>query len=60
MIRRMRAMNTGAATTSIMKMVRRDHSISPIERSKMRNPDVKKPGAAGMVRAGVSFIVVTH
>jgi hypothetical protein len=35
-----------------MKMVRRDHSISPIDKSKMRRPESMKPGAAGIERAG--------
>ena len=38
-------MRTGAPTTSAMKIVRRDHSISPIERSKMRRLETTKPGA---------------
>ena len=45
-------MTTGAPATSIMKMVRFDHSISPSDRSKMRSPEAMKPGAAGIARTG--------
>ena len=51
-MRRIRAISTGAPTTSIMKIVRRDQSISLSERSKIRSPDEKKPGAAGIVFVG--------
>src|SRR5690242_6380469 len=42
------AITTGAPTTSPMKIVRRDHSISPTDRSKMRSADVRYPGALGI------------
>ena len=38
-------MTTGAPTTSAMKTVRRDHSMSPRDTSKMRTADVSTPGA---------------
>ena len=43
----MSAMSTGAATRTAMKIVRRDHSISPIDKSKIRRLDVTKPGGRG-------------
>ena len=43
----MSAMSTGAPTTSAMKIVRRDHSISPSDRSKIRRLDDTKPGGRG-------------
>ena len=54
--RSMSAMSTGAPTTSIMKIVRRDQSISLSERSKIRRPDAMKPGAAGIGRGVVSVM----
>ena len=45
--RTMSAMSTGAATSTAMKIVRRDHSISPIDKSKIRRLDVTKPGGRG-------------
>ena len=50
-------MNTGAPTTSAMKMVRRDQSISPIERSKTRRLEARKPGAGGSGRAAVGWVM---
>ena len=62
--RRMSAMRTGAATTSAMKIVRRDHSISPSDKSKMRRLDATRPGGRGMGATGaategvgVSFVI---
>ncbi len=37
-------MSTGAPTTSAMKIVRRDHSISPSDRSKIRRLDDNEAG----------------
>src|SRR5436190_11589167 len=60
-MRRSKAITTGAPATSIMKMVRFDHSISPRERSKMRSPEAMKPGAAGIARTGwASGIIGKH
>src|SRR3954471_22185483 len=41
-----KAIRTGAATTKAMKMVRRDHSISPSDRSNTRKLEATNPGAA--------------
>ena len=42
----MSEISTGAATSRPMKIVRRDHSISPSDRSKIRRLDETKLGAA--------------
>ncbi len=47
------AIRTGAATTRAMKIVRRDQSISPSERSKTRRLAVRKPGG----RREVAFVI---
>jgi hypothetical protein len=49
------AIATGAPTTSAMKMVRRDHSISPTDKSKIRRLDEKNAGGR---RTGVSAVVI--
>src|SRR3954447_25243436 len=54
-MRRSKAMTTGAPATSIMKMVRFDHSISPSDRSKIRRPEAMNPGAAGIPRTDWVF-----
>src|SRR3954462_5965207 len=52
-----RAMKIGAPTTSIMKMVRRDQSISPTDRSNTRRLEVRNAGAGGSGRAAVGWVI---
>ena len=40
-VRTSSAMHTGAATINAMKIVRFDHSISPMDRSKMRRAEAR-------------------
>src|SRR5918993_1922862 len=52
------AMSTGPPTTSARNTLRRDHSISPSDRSKMRRDAVRSEGAAGRVVALAEVPVV--
>jgi hypothetical protein len=49
----MTAIATGTPTTSAMKIVRRDHNISPSDKSKMRKLEAMNPGA----RRGVGIVI---
>ena len=54
------AIRTGAPTIRSMNTVRRDQSISPIDRSKIRKLDVRNPGAGGSGRVCTgSFMALT-
>jgi hypothetical protein len=55
----MKAITTGAPTTSPMKMVRFDQSISPTESSKTREADESMPGAAGREGGTVAVAVAS-
>ncbi len=50
-------MKTGAPTTRTMKIVRRDHSISLIDRSNTRKLEARTPGAGGSGRALVGCVM---